>query len=113
MRTIVIVGIVFMMLTGCSTRKDRFINRAYHQTTTKYNVLFNGNEALDQAVKAQAEAHQPNFWERLPIEPFPLPDIYDTDAPPNPNYTLAETKAVAAVQKHSMLIDGTQRNKQI
>lgn len=113
MRTIVVVGIVFMMLTGCSTRKDRFINRAYHQTTTKYNVLFNGNEALDQAVKAQAEAHQPNFWERLPIEPFPLPDIYDTDAPPNPNYTLAETKAVAAVQKHSMLIDGTQRNKQI
>jgi tetratricopeptide (TPR) repeat protein len=113
MRIVLVAVMVFFVLAGCSTRKDGFVNRAYHQTTTQYNVLFNGNEALNQGIEAQTEAHQPNFWTRLPLDPFSLPDIYETDAPPNPNYTRAETKAVAAVQKHSMRIGGTQRNKQI
>ncbi len=113
MRIVLVVGMVFFVVAGCSTRKDGFVNRAYHQTTTQYNILFNGNEALNQGVETQTEAHQPNFWTRLPLDPFPLPDIYETDTPPNPNYTRAETKAVAAVQKHSMRIGGTQRNKQI
>ena len=113
MRTAVVAWMGLLVLAGCSTRKDGFVNRAYHQTTTQYNVLFNGNEALTQGIEAQTETHQPNFWTLLPVDPFPLPDIYETDAPPNPNYSRAETKAVAAVQKHSMLIGGVQRNKKI
>ena len=34
---------------SCSTKKDSFINRTSHSMSTKYNVLFNGNIAFDEA----------------------------------------------------------------
>ena len=30
-------------LTACSTQKNTWGTRSYHQTKVKYNILFNGN----------------------------------------------------------------------
>jgi Flp pilus assembly protein TadD len=108
-----IVAIVFLVLASCSTRKDRTINRAYHQTTTKFNVLFNGEEAIAAGVEAEIASHQPNFWEQLPVEPFPLVDLFTLNPKNNANFLRGEEKAVVAVQKHSMLFGNEQRNQQI
>lgn len=53
---------------ACSTKKDSFINRNYHAVTTEYNVLYNGNLALDAGLLEVAGTYQDNFWEVLPIE---------------------------------------------
>ena len=35
-----------LLLTACSTKKDRFLNREWHALNTKYNVVFNGEMAF-------------------------------------------------------------------
>ena len=113
MRQIVVVLIILMSVVSCSTRKDRAANRAYHQTTTKFNVLFNGQEAIAAGVEAEVAYHQPNFWEQLPIDPFPLVDLFTLNPKENANFSRGEEKAVIAVQKHSMQFGNEQRNQQI
>ena len=53
--------LILFVFTNCSTRKDRMMNRAYHQATTKFNVLFNGEEAIRSGIAAEVLSHQPNF----------------------------------------------------
>jgi tetratricopeptide (TPR) repeat protein len=113
MKHVLIGAIVFLVLASCSTRKDRAVNRAYHQTTTKFNVLFNGEEAISAGIEAEIASHQPNFWEQLPVEPFPLVDLFTLNPKENANFSRGEEKAVIAVQKHSMQFGNEQRNQQI
>jgi Leucine-rich repeat (LRR) protein len=40
-----------LFLIACSVKKDRFINRNFHAVTTEYNVLYNGNIALDKGLE--------------------------------------------------------------
>lgn len=107
-----------LLIVGCSTKKDAFLNRSFHSVTTKYNVLFNGKEALRIGLIELNSNYQDNYWERLPIEPLKvdvlaLPGMEaDSDGSPK-EFEKAEEKAVKAIQKHSMLIARQERNKQI
>ncbi len=114
-KAIILSFFVLQLLTHCSTQRNNTVNRNLHELSTKYNVLFNGEEALKEAVNQIKEAHQDNFFELLPVEAFDakyeisLPGQNNDDA----NLTRAEEKAVKAIQKHSMDIHGVQENNQI
>jgi tetratricopeptide (TPR) repeat protein len=105
---------------SCSTKKDSFISRTSHSVAAKYNVLFNGKIAFEEAKTQLDNSYEDNFWERLPIEPlkieeeiipFPGQTIQnDTEAQ---GFDKAEEKAVKSIQKHSMVIDGFEKNNQI
>lgn len=103
------------MAIGCSTKKDAFVNRNWHALNTKYNVLFNGNEALIDGKEALIESFIDNYWETLPVERLDIrEEIYlDSDVPTNPNFERAEDKATKAIQKRSMNINGREKNTQI
>ncbi|MES2573304.1 MAG: gliding motility protein [Bacteroidota bacterium] len=63
------------------------------------------------AIKANSKD---NFWKVLPIEKMQiLDDAAAEEKPKNADFELAETKATKAIQKHSMNIDGRERNYQI
>jgi tetratricopeptide (TPR) repeat protein len=110
--------LVLLFVISCSTKKDAFLNRNFHAMNTKYNVLYNGNEALRIGLIKLNSNYEDNYWERLPIEPLKvdvlaLPGMaIDTDDSPK-EFERAEEKAVKAVQKHSMLIARQERNNQI
>ena len=116
-----IIGIVlvgFFLLFGCSTRKDTFINRGYHNVTTKYNVLYNGNVALEKGIAELNSKYEDDFWTLLPIEPIKIDEtLYvlpgKSKEKTDNSFDIAEQKAVKAVQKHSMNIAGREHNKQI
>lgn len=92
-----------------------------HAMSAKYNVIFNGNKAFDEAKKQLDDNYEDNFWERLPIEPLkikeeeiiPMPGQTITKKTEAQGFEKAEEKAVKAIQKHSMVIDELERNKQI
>jgi len=113
MKHTVFIAFVLLFLASCSTRKNRALNRAYHQTTTKFNVLFNGEEAIAAGIEAEIASHQPNFWEQLHVDPIPLVDLFTLNPKENANFSRGEEKAVIAVQKHSMQFGNEQRNQQI
>ena len=60
--------LVLFGIGSCSTQKDRFLNREYHSLNTKFNVLFNGEEALDIGSAILASQAQDNFLTTLPVE---------------------------------------------
>jgi len=87
---------------------------------TKYNVLYNGNIAFDAAKEQLDATYEDNFWKRLPIEPLkieedfiPMPGQSNTKPTEAQGFDKAEEKAVKAIQKHSMIIDDFEKNKQI
>ena len=111
---------LILLIFSCSTKKDSFINRETHAITTKYNVLYNGQIAFDEAKKQLDETYEDNYWERIPIEPLkieeeiiPMPGQSITKSSEAKGFDKAEEKSVKAIQKHSMIIDGLEKNKQI
>ena len=76
-------------------------------------MLFNGNEALDIGQAILYQNNQDNFLEILPIEPITLQGEDEDNQATIPSFSIAEEKAVKAIQKHSMNIGGKQRNRQI
>ena len=103
-----------LILSGCSRKKDNFINRNWHAIGTEYNVLYNGNLALENGRNTLNEGYSDNYWEILPIERMQvMEEIALPGQAKNADFERAEEKAVKAIQKHSMNIQGKEKNPQI
>lgn len=116
--SIYIILFALLLIVGCSTRKDAFLNRSFHQVTTKYNILYNGQVAFDKGIEELFYNYKDNYRERLLIErlkvsELAIPGVEGSSGNSNASFEKAEEKAVKAVQKHSMNISGKERNSQI
>ena len=107
---LLLLGLLFH---GCSTQKNNLVNREYHALNTKYNVLFNGNEALAIGKAILFQNIEDDYLQILPVEPILLQGEEIETRTSIPSFSLAEEKAVKAIQKHSMNISGKQYNRQI
>ncbi len=107
--------VIVLSLQSCSRKKDKFLTRNFHALTTKYNVLFNGYNALNQGRDALNKAYTDDYWEVLPVERMQVTEemILPGQSSKNADFTKAEEKAVAAIQKHGMNIGGKEKNPQI
>ncbi len=97
-----------IIVAGCSRKKDKFLNKNFHSLTTKYNFLFNGNNLYTEGLTDLENDVKENFWGLLPIEKFKYYEIDDKER--ETNFTRSEEKATLAIQKHSMNVDGKERN---
>ncbi len=96
------------LISSCSRKKDKFLNKKFHSTATKYNFLFNGNNLYNEGLIQIRRDIDENFWGMIPLEKF---KFYDFDDKERDNYfTKAEEKATLAIQKHSMSIQGKEKN---
>ena len=80
---------------------------------TKYNVLFNGENSFLIGKEILSKTHEDNFYEILPIEPISINGENINETTIIPGFSKAEDKAVKAIQRHSMNINGSQRNNEI
>lgn len=104
---------LIIFIYSCSTKKDSFLNREYHKLNSKYNVLFNGYEALEIGKEVLYQNKTENFYKILEIEPITIKNEDYEKSSLIPSFRVAEEKAVKTIQKHSMRINGVQRNSQI
>ena len=108
------VVLMLFVATGCSRKKDKFINRSWHSLNTKYNILYNGGIALETGKTAVNSTFIDNYWDILPVERLqPTDDIILGDKAQDPNFGRAEEKAVKAIQVRGMNIKGKEKNPQI
>ncbi|MGS2763525.1 type IX secretion system periplasmic lipoprotein PorW/SprE [Sinomicrobium sp. M5D2P9] len=104
----------FFAVTGCSTEKDAFLNRNFHALTSKYNVLYNGKNALNEGREGLITSYTDNFWDVLPVERMEVVEEKAlSGGANNPSFERAEEKAAKAIQKHGMNIRGRERNPQM
>ncbi len=109
---VAIGGVLFLI--ACSVKKDKFINRNFHAVTTEYNILYNGNIALEKGLTELQTTYQDNFWDILPIERVSGNEVTTTkEKAKNQSFERAEEKAVKAIQNHSMNLGGVEKNPQM
>jgi tetratricopeptide (TPR) repeat protein len=110
-----LILLLLVVLASCSRKNDSFISRNLHAVGTEFNTLYNGNLALQAGLDNIEANYQDNYWDILPVERLAVRDqiVLSDSEQSDPNFQRAEEKAVKAVQKHSMLIDGVERNPQI
>ena len=110
----IFLSLFAIVILACSTQKDKWINRNFQALNTKYNVLYNGNVALDKGIIDVKSQYKDNFWEILPVERMQTStENILPGQTKNANFEKAETKATKAIQKRSMNIGGKEKNPQI
>lgn len=105
---LLLVGLLLVLLSACSTRKSTFLSRAYHNTTTHYNWYFNGRENVKESVKKLQEKHQEDYNEIIPIYPLGAEKDAQSIAP---KMDKAIKKGATAISRHSILIKGEEHNR--
>lgn len=102
--------LTLVLFWGCSTKKNTWINRNYHNLTAKYNGHFNGNEAWKEGRATLEKSHVDKFDRVLPVFRF---GTVESSKSIFPQMDKAIKKAESVVNKHSMLIRGKQYCKWI
>ncbi|MEA1874680.1 MAG: tetratricopeptide repeat protein [Bacteroidota bacterium] len=59
--------VIVLLVMSCSTEKNTFISRTYHNITAHYNVYFNGREAYRKGIKRVEDQHSDDFTQLLPV----------------------------------------------
>ena len=104
---------IVALLTGamaCSTKKNTFTRRVYHNLTAHYNAYYNGKEALNEAVLELSKKSKDNYAKVLPV--FPYGSKEDAQS----MYGLLDRaieKGSKVIQKHSIYIKRVEHVKWI
>ncbi|TXD49916.1 tetratricopeptide repeat protein [Polaribacter sp. IC073] len=133
-KKILLFTVILLTAYACSTKKDTVLSRNYHALTSHFNILFNGEEAFEKGIEAINQGYKDDWFQQLPIEPIVFDDrkivapTFKNNGPgagfggdeneeatnkPSGPFEKAEEKAVKAIQRHGMNINGLERNRQI
>ncbi|OEK06112.1 hypothetical protein A8C32_18960 [Flavivirga aquatica] len=114
-KAILAIVLSTFFVVSCSRKKNNFVTRNFHAVTAEFNALYNGHVALEQGRISLNEAYFDNYWEVLPVERMQIVEdnMAPGQSPRNESFTRAEEKAAKAIQKHSINIEGKEKNPQI
>lgn len=90
-----VVGLFY----GCSTKKNTFASRAYHNVTARYNGYYYSNESIDDGVYKIEKGNKDNFDKILPIFIYASPEKVKTTFP---EFDRAIKKSSLCIQKHAI-----------
>lgn len=88
-----------IVINSCTTEKNAKPNRIYHQTTTRFNALYNANELKKQTLSAYRKIHIDDYDEVLPVEVIPFGENQVAIIPIMDTIVV---KCTTSIAKHSM-----------
>ncbi len=86
---------------SCSTKKNTFTRRAYHNLTSHYNGYFNGKEAIKDGEAELAKVSQDNYNKVLYPVNYGAKENISTITP---NMDRAISKGTMVIERHSIFI---------
>ena len=66
---VIMTGLLTLALASCSTQKNTRVTRSFHQTKVRYNILYNGNIAYEEGLKAIRDANSDDYTTILNLYP--------------------------------------------
>lgn len=94
---------VAILAYACSTQKANWTNVQFHNTTTHYNVWWNGNESLKQGVEMLERQVKDDYTQILPMYKL---GTKEEAMSMNPQFDRAIEKSVKGIKKHSIMVNG-------
>ena len=58
---------ITLLAVACSTQKNTGIRRAYHNVTSRYNILFNGTESYKKGMLTLEKSYRDDFSKLIPV----------------------------------------------
>lgn len=107
---ILYIAVLVTVFTSCSTKRDKWLNRNWHAMNTRYNGYYYGNLAIDEAFVELAKNNKDNY--NNVIQVYQYGDKNSAQVV-NPLTDRVLLKGTTMIKKHSMLINGKQRNRWI
>ena len=102
--------IILFSVASCSTKKNTYFHRKYHNITAKYNGYFNGKESLKYGVSKIENNHKDDYSKILPI--YKTSNLAESKSH-HPYMDKAIKKGSIVIQKHSMRIQNQEYCKWI
>lgn len=90
-----------VLILGCSTQKNTAGTRAYHDLTTRYNVLFNAQQSYDETLQALYNKSIDNYTELIPMYPNEVKEENLSGSGP---FDAVIEKTKKAIQEHSISV---------
>jgi len=91
---------LILLFAACTSTKNTGGTRWYHSFNTRFNVYFNGNEAFNQAWKAQLEGYNENYSEMILM--YPVSSLPKDKSATGGAFDKSIEKAVKAIKMHSI-----------
>ncbi|MGZ3930359.1 MAG: type IX secretion system periplasmic lipoprotein PorW/SprE, partial [Bacteroidia bacterium] len=88
-----------LLLQNCSTKRNTFIHRGFHNMTARFNGYYWSNEAIKDGVFKIEKAYKDNFEKVLPV--FILPTNENAKAT-FPDFDKAIKKSSLVIQRHTI-----------
>ena len=107
---IIIAFLAILMLSSCSTKKNKWNRRAYHNLTSHYNVWWNGDQSVREGEKSLRESVKDDYSSILPVYNY---GTKENALSLNSNMDRAIEKSSICVQRHSMYFGGREYVKWI
>ncbi len=98
---VVVLSVLTVVVVSCSTKRNTFVSRTYHNLTSHYNAYFNGNDAYKQGIKKINSNPGDDYSLVLNLLP-----IINNDATKQASSEMTRTKEKAAIviKKHSITV---------
>ncbi|MGM0567184.1 MAG: tetratricopeptide repeat protein [Bacteroidota bacterium] len=104
-RLTLLLAVIFMA-GACSTKKNTFTRRVYHNLTAHYNAYWNGNESLKEGLRELDNMVTDNYAKVLPVFNYGT----EEDGTSMAQYMdRAIEKSEKVVRKHSMVFGGDEK----
>ncbi len=101
---------ILVVFTSCSTKKNTFVRRVYHNLTAHYNVYWNGMDNMRSGVKDFQATVKDNYSTILPVYNF---GDKASATKVSQFADIAIKKSSKAIQKHSMYFNRKEYNRWI
>jgi len=109
-RSGVLLVAIALIASGCSTQRNTWLNRNFHQVNAWYNGLFNAQASFNQGMRVLSDEHNDNFDQPLSIFRYATANQRQQISS---NMQTAYTKSSRVVARHSMFIRGVEYNRLI
>ena len=97
-----IVGFILftaLLFFSCSTEKNKWVNRTYHNTTAYYNGYFNAREIIKEENKIFEKSRSEDYSKVLPVNRYPNEEEAKNWESP---MEISIEKVSKVIQKHAM-----------
>ncbi|MGM0375397.1 MAG: tetratricopeptide repeat protein [Bacteroidota bacterium] len=91
--------LISLMVVGCSTSKNTWLSRGYHNLTAKYNVFFNGEQSFEKGRESMRGSIRDDYTHVLPM--FVFSEGVDAEVPSS-QMERAIQKGHKLIKEHSI-----------
>lgn len=98
-----VMALAAFVLVSCSTKKNTWSRRAWHNMTGHYNVWWNGNQSIKEGELALRQSVIDDYTKTLPVFNY---GTKENATAQNAKFDRTIEKSAICIQKHSMRFNG-------